>query len=112
MKSRVLVTNGPFIRAELGSNTNGSFQLGVRIEAAPWIDVNRVRIIANGRPLITKTLRTNGAVIRLDREFRVRAAPSGETWFVVEATGSETLEKVLPGRPAKPFAMTNALWTK
>ena len=106
---RALVTNGPFIRAALRPGPNGLEHLRVRVEAAPWIDVREVRIVGNGETLLTIPVRSRTTAIRLDREFQVRSAPEGESWFVVEARGRQPLDQVLTRRGVLPFAVTNPL---
>ena len=74
-KGQVVMTNGPFMTvvASSGETTAGpgedlvaadEVQLHVRVECPNWLDVNRVQVFVNGRPLDTHnfTRRTHGAM--------------------------------------------------
>jgi hypothetical protein len=74
-KGQVVMTNGPFMTvvASSGDKAVGpgedlvaedEVQLHVRVECPNWLDVNRVQVFVNGRPLETHnfTRRTHGAM--------------------------------------------------
>ncbi|HND53020.1 MAG TPA: CehA/McbA family metallohydrolase [Pirellulaceae bacterium] len=69
-KGNLMMTNGPFLEAELAADElpspraagrggpgdsvlakGGKAQLRIRVQCANWVDVNRVQVFVNGRPL-------------------------------------------------------------
>ncbi|MCZ6601396.1 MAG: CehA/McbA family metallohydrolase, partial [Planctomycetota bacterium] len=104
----VVVTNGPFLTMEgpggarIGSVVHypeGDVPIRVRIQTAPWIEVNRLQVVANGR--VVHDLEPEGDEIDL-------AVPlEGDGWIVVIVRGDRTMEPVLA---ATPFAFTNPIW--
>ncbi len=114
---RAIVSSGPFIEllvndGEPGDHVTiagGRARVELTVRAAEWVDVRRVRLIANGR-----------TVLELDasagRGESTRLAFSGElkfeqdAWLVAIATGEKASDAVLPGWRLPPLAFTNPVW--
>ena len=114
-----IVTNGPFPwfevngRAAVGStvtDTDGSVDVHVRVQAAPWVDVTTIEVVVNGRVARRIDVKPNAGVMRYDGT--VTLSLGNDSWIVVTAEGEESLAPVVPGRrkPVKPFSVTNPVW--
>ena len=87
------VSCGPFIRFtadrewQVGSTLSSKGRevtLQIRVDAAPWVPVDRIELIANGRVLQQFDVASATQVSRLTQELRVR--PERDTWYLVLAT--------------------------
>lgn len=142
LAQRVVVSNGPFLRVthdgidrmghtEVVTVPDNEVVLHVRIEAAPWVAVDRLEVYHRGRPLSLKwTGKTlaqdvdaepgtaltaavpapNGTpdpVVRLDAD--VRLFPEGDDWYVFVARGPGGLSPVGDGGV---FAYTNPVYVQ
>ncbi len=119
---RIVVTDGPMIHfaaddgTPLGGTVHrapgaGPLGLEVRVDAAPWVDVSSVHLIANGVVIDSVAVAPSDQVVRLTRRFPVQ--PARDTWYVVVVRGTRDLSPVLPadnGHHATPFALTNPIW--
>ena len=115
LKRRASTTSlGPFIRmtandgAPVGSiitDTDGSVTLHVSVQAAPWVPLDRVEIVANGQVLQTYSVEAVAEVTRLDREVVVE--PARDTWYLVLATSDHRWEP--PFSQFSSFAFTNPI---
>lgn len=119
---KVVVSGGAMVRfsASADGNANNAKGLGetlsldndtvhlhVKVEAAPWVHLNQLQIIANGKVVETKAIpQKDGAVVRLDDTFTLK--PTKDTWYIIMVTGTRSLSPVLPG--SKPFAFTNPIY--
>ena len=117
---RVFITNGPFLTVE----ADGKYRIGddvnaagrpvtfvVKLQSAPWIDVAQVSLIGNGEVVATRLVYETKQVQKGTFTFTV--TPARDTWYVVVARGSRSLEPVVPdpaGQALLPFAMTNPVW--
>lgn len=139
---RNTVSNGPLLRVlhdgqdrmghqEAVAVAANEVVLRVRIEAAPWVAVDRLEIYANGRPLslrwedgvLVQDLEAEAgtgltapvpdpqsiadAVVRLDAD--VRLFPQADTWYVFVTRGPGGLEPVGSGGV---FAYTNPVYVQ
>jgi hypothetical protein len=92
---------------ELVKSGPGGVILEVEAQAAPWVDVRTIEIVANGSvvsaipvPKTHKVLRYKGSV---------RFQPTSDTWYVVLVRGEDPLLTV-PRRKVPPLAITNPIW--
>jgi len=143
---KAMVSNGPFIRimvedpqgpglverighTELVGADEGAIKVDLTITAASWIDVSRLEVYGNGRPLHLKEVvgvlledekaedtdplwvpiplpnTTYDEVERLHTT--VELFPDGDTWYVFVVKGEGNLAPVGNGAP---FAYTNPLY--
>ena len=87
------------------SGTQG--ELHIRLLAPTWIHPDTLRVVRNGETVVERSLpdEPDGATW-FDEAVPVEAAQ--DSWFVVEATGSEPLGQTWGG--ALPYAITNAFF--
>lgn len=120
----VLVTNGPFVTLRVRGESAIGRTLAVRpgevvpveviVQAAPWVDVDRIELLENGRPKGEPIAVTAGR----DQVVRYRAtwnlSTKRDSFFVVVVRGDDSLDPVVPtqDRPVMPLAITNPLWLK
>lgn len=123
-KRDIIVSNGPFVTVrEPGTKKSAigrtfvrrpreAFDLDITVQAAPWVDVTRVEIYANGalygKPIAVKTPRTD--VVRYHATQHLAA--QADTYFVIVVRGDASLEPVLSPSdfPVTPVALTNPIW--
>lgn len=87
--------------------TGDTVHLHVKVEASPWVHINKLQLIANGKVVETKDIpQKEGAVVRLDEVFQHK--PDKDSWYLVMVTGTKSLSPVIPG--SKPFAFTNPIY--
>ena len=119
---RLVVSGGAFIRFSMSkdgdaknavglgeqlSTSGKQVHLHIRVEAAPWIDLEQVEVVANGVSVWKQKLaKRSGVVVRFDKV--VPLSISRDSWFVVMTKGSKTLTPIASG--ATPFAFTNPIY--
>jgi len=125
-KGHSFVTNGPLIALKVNSvqapgrlvrATGGKVDIGLRVWGASWVDVDEVRLIANGERQIIFPVHENKASIeKFAREISLTLAK--DTYLCVEAVGRKTLFPVLQ-EPSEsglfkdgtiPYALTNPIF--
>jgi hypothetical protein len=114
---RVVVSSGPFVVLRVDDIPAGGtvvpkgrgVLVSVRVEAAPWIDVARVRVLVNGREelALPPTARAPEAV-RL--ETQAPLALSGDAAVWVEVDGASTLPVLEADSAIRPWALSGAVW--
>jgi hypothetical protein len=107
---------GPFIEftangAPVGSiitDRDGTVSLSVEIQAAPWIPVDRIEVISNGK--VVESFSTEGVDlgerVRFAKDIPVR--PDGDAWYLVIATSERRWEK--PFSNYSSFSFTNPVF--
>ena len=113
----ITVTTGPFVRfAAVGASRGsrgmvrpdrGAVRVRIQVQAAPWIDVNRVDIIVNGAVGRSFNLRSSAKILRFERTESVRMKKDG--WLVVIVTGERPLLPVVDGQ-VRPLAVAGPIW--
>jgi hypothetical protein len=116
---RVIVSGGPFLSASIGgkgpgedaSAPGGTAEIEIVVQAPPWMDVDRLVVIANGAEAHARDLGPGDAdpanpVVRFRGTIALRA--ERDTWYVVHVRGSRSLDPVVTG--ARPFAFTNPIF--
>lgn len=123
----VFVTNGPFVRLDVGGVGIGGVAKGrvhevtVKVEAAPWVDVTEVelRLVRAPKPaerapvevVGPRSVTLAGARSRA-AEVRFKVTVDRDAALVAVARGRRPLSPVLLGdlEEIRPFAMTGAVW--
>ena len=102
----VTVAGGVFVVAELaGPAIAGVVPVHVRVQAAPWVDVDRLRVYAGRSVVLDRPIAPSAEALRLEETIDV---PVGDADFVVvRADGSRAPE---PAQHFAPYGVTNALW--
>jgi hypothetical protein len=114
---RAIVTSGPFIELRVNDGEPGDHvtveagkaRIDLSVHAADWVDVRRVRLIANAktlRELEVPAERKKGPVLRFEGDVKF----DHDAWLVVIAQGERPSERVLPGWQLPPIAFTNPVW--
>jgi hypothetical protein len=115
-QGRAFVTTGPRLHLTLEGRPTGTvvkpaagraLSLGLRVEAAPWIDVRRVELWQRGKLWRTIDVKGRG-VLRLSRTVKLAPPPGRDTWFVAIARGERP--DPTQSRRVLPFAVTNPVW--
>lgn len=140
---KAIVSNGPFIRLRVGEKSplghtepveivqGEPLVINVQVLAASWINVTRLEVYANGRPL--RLMEVAGTLFEIENpksgdplfvpiplpnttpteierlNTTVNLFPKQDTWYVFVVKGEGGLEPVGDG---KPFAYTNPLYVK
>jgi len=122
----VVMSAGPFMQVTLGKAMpgddvkapDGKVALHVKVQCANWMDVNRVAVLANGRPLpvCTFTRSSHSAmfasgVVKFDKDIPVTL--KGDAHLIVVADGEGlSLAPVMGGRESKgaPVAVSNPFY--
>jgi hypothetical protein len=122
----VVLTNGPMLHVTANGAPIGGIAKGhdvtvkVHVEAAPWVDVDTVRLVrasegdlekgADEKPV--KLARTKTGAMAAD--VVLRAKLKGDDAVFVVASGSKPMAPVLPGagddKEIMPWAMSGAIW--
>lgn len=113
----VLMTNGPIVEiwangAPMGelvrSGPDGAVTLEIKVSAAPWIDVTRVRLIGSDDSVEEIPLAPAAdGVLRAEVKLEKRLAR--DTFFVVEAEGERGMWPVVPGIENGPLMISDAV---
>ena len=98
------MSNGPFLEVTLNGalpgaelRVQGKATLKVRVQCAPWIDVDRVQVLVNGRPdpalnftraASSEGFRTGAEPVRFERE--IPLALDRDAHIIVVATGESS----------------------
>lgn len=101
----VTVAGGIFVTAELaGARGGGTVPVHVRVQAAPWIVTDRLRIYAGRAVVVDQVIAAGSAPLRLEQTIDV---PIGSESFVVVRADGAT--EPAPFQHFAPFGVTNAI---
>jgi hypothetical protein len=114
-RGRVVVSSGPFVQlwaggvAVGGEVAAGEVEVVVRVDAPPWVDVDRVELVRRGEVVRSWRGPFAAGVTRLRAAERMRLRPGD--WLIALARGSRPMSHL--HRPdAAPFGFTNPVWVK
>ncbi|UQA59044.1 CehA/McbA family metallohydrolase [Polyangium aurulentum] len=109
---KVVVSSGPFVRLEVAGKgvgetvAAGEAEIVVRVDAPPWVDVDRIELWRRGKNLRAwPVANRKGAV-----EQRTRETLAKGDWIIAIARGTKTMDAYAPG--ARPFGFTNPVFVK
>lgn len=123
-KGRSFTSNGPIIRfsvndgcrtGDLTTAKDGRVELSIKVESAPWVSVDEVRVIINGERKIIRSVQTAGTALTKLEE-RISVELERDASIVVEAFGGRTLFPVLQiahwgyTNGTFPYALTNPVF--
>ncbi|MAT24179.1 MAG: hypothetical protein CMN29_04290 [Sandaracinus sp.] len=101
---RTSVGAGIFVTATPGAVTGDSVALEVRVQAAPWVEVDRLRVYAGTEVVVDREVEASADV---DRVNEVIDVPLGGADFVlVRASGARAQR---PALPFEPFGVTSPI---
>ncbi len=110
---RAIVTNGPFVELfvngqPIGSDvkdTDGTVEVRVKVQAAPWVDVSRGTLILNGQIIETFDINMSNGTF----EFTTDVALDKDSWLVTEVVGFQSLFPVVAPLELGPINLTEAV---
>jgi len=120
---RALVTNGPFIEAQVNGqgigrtviSPEGTVEVKIRVKAAPWVDVTRVVILRGGPdqklgPQVLETIPVTArdSVVRLDFTKSYAGLPD-DSFIIVEAYGEEPMWPVFTPYEVPSLQISDAI---
>lgn len=121
--NRVFTTTGPFVEfsvngvdmggtttARRGGDGRSDVDVHVRVQAAAWICVDRVKIIVNGDVVDVIEVAASTSTLRLDETRAVGL--THDSWVSLLVEGDESMAPVMHDqrRPLYPLAVTNPVW--
>ena len=92
---------------ETATGVGATASAQVRVQAASWVDVDRLEVIVDGETVDVITIPAGPGPVRFEDTVSVPVAAGG-SWVTFAAAGDAPLEPVHPGR--LPFAHTNPIW--
>lgn len=117
-RGAVMATTGPFITlsandgsiGDLITPRNGQVELTISVQAAPWISVDRIKVLVDGDEVRLFNLREDGYTPPL----AIGPIPlvfTDDAWITVIAEGDESMAPVVRdhSRPILPLAITGAI---
>ncbi len=112
---RVVVSSGPFVRLfaddkQVGDEVpEGEIEVEVKVDAAPWVDVDRVELWVNGKPAEGWTVPASTNSARFSRKIKKRFARGD--FLIAIARGTKPMTFLHRGG-AKPFGFTNPIFVR
>ncbi|MDI7269759.1 MAG: CehA/McbA family metallohydrolase, partial [Myxococcota bacterium] len=113
---RVVVSTGPFVVLSVNGRGPGEtvttagrgVLVQIRVEAAPWVDVRRARVMVNGveRLAFSPTAQAPEPV-RIGAQEPLALAGDAVVW--AEVFGDQPLEPLDPASPIRPWALTGPI---
>lgn len=88
----------------------GKVTLSIKVQAASWIDCDRVKIVLNGDVIETIAVPQSRDVRRFATKRELAIAR--DTWLTVLVEGDDSLAPIVHDqtRPARPIAIANPVW--
>jgi hypothetical protein len=115
---RVFTTIGPFVEMRVNgmpmggdvATPDGRVTVTIRVQAASWIDCDRVHLVVNGDVRETIEVPDTRTPVRLETERRLRL--DDDAWIALLVEGDDPLEPIVTGgdRPCRPLAIANPVW--
>ena len=115
---RVFTTLGPFVEywidgAPMGSeitSKTGTVDLRVKVQAASWVDCDRIKIVVNGDVVREIPVPDSRRVQRIDTT--VQLYLNHDSWITLLVEGDDSLAPIVhdQDRPILPLAIMNPIW--
>ncbi|MGE4618210.1 MAG: CehA/McbA family metallohydrolase [Planctomycetota bacterium] len=115
---QIVTSFGPFVTFTVDDATMGQMvtakraavRLKVKVQAADWIDVDRVLVIVDGDIVETIPVPETREVVRLIDSRKIPVRTDG--WISLRVEGDDDLDPIVPGkkRPILPIAITNPVY--
>lgn len=125
-KGRSFTSNGPlvyfnvnnsFTCGDLAKSPNGEVNVSIQVHSAPWISVDEVRLVINGkRKIVFPVSQKQERILKFSEEIGLRLAQ--DAFIAVEVLGQRSLFPVLQRRAkggmlekaTLPYALTNPVF--
>ncbi len=114
----VFTTIGPFVELSVNDEpmggqtraTNGAVELRLKIQAASWVDCDRVKVVVNGDVVDTLPVPDVRTPLRLETTHRLRTPR--DCWIALQIEGDDPLDPIVhkQDRPIRPLAVLNPVW--
>lgn len=98
------VSGGAFVEAEVVGTAGDMASVQIRVQAPPWIEIDRLRIYAGTNVAMDQPIAASSEVVRVDEVIEVPLG--GATFVVVRVDGPRAAPPVLP---FAAFGVTNPL---
>ena len=115
---QIVTTFGPFVTFSVNDASMGEIvtarkaavRLKTKVQAADWIDVDRVLVIVDGDIVETIPVPDTRQIVRLLDERMIPVRTDG--WISLRVEGDDSLDPIVPGskRPVLPIAITNPVY--
>ncbi|MFM7280688.1 MAG: CehA/McbA family metallohydrolase [Planctomycetia bacterium] len=115
---RLFTTSGPFVDfsvdgAPLGSQVSAQgaqVSIRIRVQAAGWCDVDRVKLVVNGDVVAQWSVPQERKPLRFERETGLDVAK--DAWVLVLVEGDDTIDPLVEESKDRclPLAVTNPVW--
>lgn len=85
-------------------------EIKVKVQAASWVDCDRVKVVVNGDVIYTVDVADTRQVVRLDA--RIQVPIRHDSWLTLLVEGDDALAPIVhdQGRPVRPVAVMNPVW--
>ncbi len=122
-ENRVFTTSGPFVRFTVNNQPMGAtatarasrdgsarVRVSIEVQAASWIDVDRVKIVVNGDTIDTIPVPQDRTRVRLNTTRTIDL--HADSWVTLLVEGDDSLAPFVydQGRPILPIAVLNPVW--
>lgn len=125
-KGRSFISNGPVVRfmvnrqylpGDLFTIRDGTLNIRIKVQSAPWVSVDEVRVIINGERKIILPVKTPREQI-LKFQDKISLNIKYDSYIAIEVLGNETLFPVVQRRSKNdgyecgplPYALTNPIF--
>ncbi|MEW5946164.1 MAG: CehA/McbA family metallohydrolase [bacterium] len=101
-----MTANGAAAPGDVVTDTDGTVELRVKVQAPSWIEPEKLVIVANGEEIAAFPLAGDTAPVWFDDT--VSVSPAADTWYVARVEGTKPMFPVYPG--ARPYSFTNPVY--
>ena len=114
---QVFTTLGPFVEFSVNGTPMGgdvtasaSVDVQIKVQAASWVDCDRVKIVVNGDIVKVVDVRESRRPVRLETSVKIEI--DRDAWLTLLVEGDDSLAPVVhdASRPIRPIAVTNPVW--
>jgi hypothetical protein len=125
-KGRSFISNGPIVQFMVNRQylpgdsftiRDGTLDIRIKVQSAPWVSVDEVRVIINGERKIVLPVKAPREQI-LKFQDKISLNIQNDSYIAIEVLGNETLFPVVQGRSKNdgyecgplPYALTNPIF--
>jgi len=115
---RLFTTTGPFVNFMVNGEPPGSqiraaghrLSVRIRVQAASWCDVDRVKLIVNGDPCMQWSVPQDRQPLRFEQQLDLDVVR--DAWLVVLVEGDDPIDPLVEEQKDRclPLAVTNPIW--
>lgn len=101
--------NGKYTSGDMFTSRDGKVEVSIKVQSAPWIAVDEVRLIVNGERRIILPVKTAKEVIQKFSQPSLSWTLSEDSYILVEVLGKESLYPVLQRSSWSGYSMNTTL---